>query len=379
MAARPDRDRPAKAMKPLRALSPQNPAEPGGRRRTAGRVAVCLLGLTADVFLGGRTFADTLQNRLDIGVGSVASGHGSGPGTGRYKVFIDIDSHQRYAVYADDGGHEEWWCISPDTAESQCGQKPPPGTTPFACGKKSHVILDDGLFPFRHENFIIADGVTLTGDKLLRVSGPQPFYARIFNVDGSLNACDKPGKWEWPSESYGFYHTQLSGLSWDFFRRTERPIPIARFEYVQFWNGASLSHRQKAQWFESDSGVFDDDSEWAYFNVGDMITKCLQGGTDGVTRSILPKSQNFYWHLCSKDGTCDQAFTTTGVGGLHYNIALYYNVDCKWKAETQAVRDCEDQCELDEDACLGWNPHEDDVELCEAIHDECVHECWQQW
>lgn len=334
---------------------------------------ILLLGLGT-----GIAEADSLQSRSSLGVGTVSSGYGTGPGNGQYKIFLDVYSHKRYAAYADDGGHEEWWCRFADTSESQCGAKPPAGTTPFGCGGKSSAVFDD-IAPFQYENFIIADGVNLNGDKLYLVDGPFPFYQRIFGVEGSLNACNNGNKWEWPSETYNAAFSIAGGLPPGFFRWTQRSIPLVRFEYVLYWNGQKLDHKVRAQWVESDSGVFDDHSEWAYFETGEMITKCLQGGAHGAMRSILPESQDFYWHLCSEDGVCEQSFSTVGSGGLHYNIATYYNVDCQWKAKTSQVSSCEDQCDDEYDSCLGWNPYPDDIERCDYEYDECIDECWRAW
>lgn len=316
--------------------------------------------------------AETSQPRTGIGVGSVSPGLGQGPGSGQYKVWLNIRSHKRFAAKADDGGHEEWLCSLPDattTNPNKCGVKPPETLWPFGCSGESGGLSSSGWY----NNFMIADGVALKKRlaSIVSVTGPiQQLSMSIHSVTGSLNNC-AGGKWEWASEGYMDRYDLPSSLRW-----TTRDIPLVDFEYVVPWSGNPLQTVVRVSWTESDPGwgpfdPSDDDSEWAYFKIGDMLTKCLQGGTENLTRLVLPASSDFYWFLCSEAGGCSSP--------KHYKIKTYYRVDCKWRKKTAAVTACEQQCEDWQEECLGWNPYPEDIERCELEYEECLDDCYRAW
>jgi len=263
-----------------------------------GRRVVVLLTV-GGLLATGTAFGDTLQSRSDIGIGWVPGGLGSGPGPGTYDVYLYVRTHKRFAVYADDGGHEEYYCRTPDLPASQCGWS-------------VHV-----------------DGIKLREEKIENDSGLFAGTRFLYNIEGSLNSFEDRSKWEWPSEGWIDHYNLPSSVRW-----THRNRTLASLKFRVNWNGTKISSRVRAKWFESDPGpwpfVADDHSEWAYFNTGDMITKCLQGGSEGQTRDLLSPNANYYWHLCSEDGICLESFVNEGLLGLHYNIATYYYVRCVW-------------------------------------------------
>ncbi len=293
--------------------------------------------------------AKILQSPNDIGIGPVEAGLGVGPGPGEYEVYLSVRSHWRYAPWVNDGGHEEWWCRIPDTAEEDCGMAPPAEGNSDLPGCSDHNTFF-GNWEQTFGNFITADGVTVRIHRTSE-SGIPPSRATFRTVQGSLDNCDSASKWEWPSEGY------VNRFNLPFtVRRTQRDIQLANFTYRVNWDGTPIVAAVGAQWMESDGGLWNDFSDWAYFNTGKMLTKCLQTSAQGQAVDLSTPEQNFYWHLCSEDGTCQQSFENSGPGGLHYNIAVFYYVSCTWSLPSSCRYPC---CISDydcpESSCVrGW-------------------------
>ena len=132
----------------------------------------------------------------------------------KYDVYIDRDSHKRYARRVTDGGHQEVYCKTPDLDFVNCS-----------------VAIN-------------MDGVKLSAGETELVAGPYPYmYPRT--IEGSLNHWSG-AKWEWPDETLWSFPESV--------RWTYRPTGFLDLVYTKIlWNGNSPGPAViRAKWFESD-------------------------------------------------------------------------------------------------------------------------------
>lgn len=237
------------------------------------------------------------QSDSDIGIGYVSGGLGSGPGSGIYDVEIFIETHKRYGRTLHENGHDESFCTVANLPADRCGPQ-----------------------------FSDIDGLKLKKKSVQSYSGKHPAGSTAYKIQGSLNS-ETGTKWEWPREA------DLVSPSQRWAYRDTKLLTLY-FDDVQ-WNGSKIASKVRVKWTESDPGRVDDDSEWAYFNAGDMLTKCLQGPVGH--REILPASNDYFWRLDSDGGVFGQ-----------YTIDVYYHVSCSlYGAGTPPPPSCDpQQCNL---------------------------------
>lgn len=217
-----------------------------------------------------------------IGAATVGPGLGYGPGAGNYSVRILIESHRRYNIKANDGGHDETFCINPNVSWMSCTQ------------------------------FADFDGVNLLTDSFSYSSGLAASLVTQAGIDGPFH---NGTKWEWPDEP------ATSNLFWgQRYCATKRDILFrADFNSVA-WNGSVLSSTYRAKWYEHDPYTWNDYSLPIWVDYGKLLTQCLQTSPLYSWTTIIPASDEKYVDICSDSGGCSAP--------EHYKIRTYYSAKC---------------------------------------------------